>query len=272
MKSSQLAINSISTRHIDLEEAVTAYAAAGFPNVEFHLPLVKAWLEAGHSIADVRALLDANGMRAIGGFQLPVACFGDEDAISENHRSQVENATLIHELGGGTLVVGTDGPDVPSVDALPTVAAGFQRLLRQIDGLDVTIALEFNWSPLVKSLQSAVRVCELVDHPQLGVLFDPAHYYTTVTKFEDLTGSNVHWIRHVHLDDMAGKPGELSNCNSDRVLPGAGVLDLHALIGALERHGYDGYFSIEMFNDDLWALPAAGAARLCRESLAAYVD
>jgi len=270
VKDEQIAINSISTRHAGLEEAVAAYAAAGFPNVEFHLPLVKTYLDAGHTVGDVRALLDANGMRAIGGFQLPVICFGDEAAMADNRQAQVANATLIHELGGGTLVVGTDGPATPSLDALPVVADGFRILLEQIEGLDVTIALEFNWSPLVKSLQSAVRVCELVDHPQLGVLFDPAHYYTTVTKFEDLTEANVRWIRHVHLDDMADKPGELSNCNSDRVLPGSGVLDLQALIDAIEQHAYAGYFSIEMFNDDLWAMPPADAARLCRESLVAY--
>ena len=66
---------------------------------------------------------------------------------------------------------------------------------------------------------------------------------------------------------MRDKPGDLSNCNSDRVLPGEGVLDLPMLIGKLEEHGYRGYFSIEMFNDDLWALPAAEAARRCYRSL-----
>jgi len=51
------------------------------------------------------------------------------------------------------------------------------------------------------------------------------------------------------------------------VLPGQGVLDLPALIGRLEEHGYRGQFSIEMFNADLWALPAAEAARQCYQSL-----
>jgi 2-keto-myo-inositol isomerase len=51
------------------------------------------------------------------------------------------------------------------------------------------------------------------------------------------------------------------------VLPGQGILDLPALIARQEEHGYDGYFSIEMFNRDLWQLPAAEAARRCYESL-----
>ena len=71
----------------------------------------------------------------------------------------------------------------------------------------------------------------------------------------------------MHLDDMRDKPGDLSHCNDDRVLPGQGILDLPALIARLEQHGYQGYFSIEMFNRDLWQLPAAEAARRCYESL-----
>jgi len=271
VKEAQIAINSISTRHTGLEEAVTAYAEAGFPSVEFHLPLVRAYLDAGHTVADVRTLLATHGLRAIGGFHLPVMCFGEPEAMAANRRAQVENATLIHELGSGTLVVGTDGPSTPAPDALEVAASGFRQVLAQVEHLDVTVALEFNWGPLVKSLRSAVRVCEIVDHPQMGILFDPAHYYTTVTKFEDITEETVRWIRHVHLDDMANKPGDLSNCNSDRVLPGQGVLDLAALIGALESHGYDGFFSIEMFNEDLWRLPARDAATLCRESLEPYL-
>ena len=41
----------------------------------------------------------------------------------------------------------------------------------------------------------------------------------------------------------------------DRVLPGEGVLDLPEIISVLERNGYEGYFSIEMFNAGLWQLP-----------------
>ncbi len=107
-------------------------------------------------------------------------------------------------------------------------------------------------------------------HPQVGVLFDPAHWYTTPTKFEDIDQRAVRHIFHVHMDDMRDKPADLSDCNSDRVLPGQGVIDLERMIATLEGYGYTGYFSIEMFNDDLWALPAADAARQCYESLVPF--
>lgn len=267
MDTAQLAINSISTRHKDLEEALEAYSNAGFRNVEFFLPLVKDWISRGQSAAEARQLLSARDLRSIGGFETHVDCFGDGETRRANHQVHLSNASLVHELGGGTLVVGTDGPPEPSVEALDTVAETLRDLVRDMEGLDVNIALEFNWSPLVKSLRSAVAVAEKVDHPRVGVLFDPAHYFTTTTKFEDLDESTVRWIKHVHLNDMRDKPGELSDSNADRVLPGKGVLDLSSIISALEEHGYEGFFSIEMFNEDLWELPAAETARLSYESL-----
>jgi sugar phosphate isomerase/epimerase len=37
----------------------------------------------------------------------------------------------------------------------------------------------------------------------------------------------------------------------DRVLPGEDVLDLPEIISVLERNGYEGFFSIEMFSAEL---------------------
>ena len=270
MKREQVAINSVSTRQSGLEEALDAYAAAGFRNVEFVLPLVKEWVARDHSIDDVRRLLAAHDIRAVGGFETHLACFAPPEPRRANHDLLRANARLIHDLGGGTMVVGTDGPSQPLPDpraALDTIADVYGAFMRDIEDLDVTVALEFNWSPVVKSLQSAVLVAQTANHPRLGVLFDPAHYYTTPTKFEHLTAETVRWITHVHLNDMRDKPGDLSNCNSDRVLPGESVLDLPALIARLEQHHYAGLFSIEMFNADLWRLPAVEAARLCYQSL-----
>jgi 2-keto-myo-inositol isomerase len=269
MQRSQLAINSISTKHRDLPQALAAYSAAGFRNVEFHLPLVKDWITKGHTVGDVQDLLAQHQLRSIGGFETHVECFTATAAREANRSIHLKNAELIDRLGGGTLVVGTDGPPTPSVEALDTVADVFGDLAVAIEGLDVSLALEFNWSPLVRSFQSAVIVCERVRHPRVGILFDPAHYHTTPSKFEHLTAETVRWIKHVHLDDMTHKPGDLSHCNSDRVLPGEGMLDLPALIGAIEENGYGGagFFSIEMFNADLWAQPVGEASRRCYESL-----
>ena len=272
MRAEQLAVNSQCTSHRNLEEALEAYAAAGFRNAEPHLNLVKSWLDDGHTVEQTRDLFGSYGLRVVAGSQLEVACFGSPDARLPNLRANAANARLLHDLGGDKLIVGTDGPEQVSVEALDAIAFALSDLAQSIEGLEVDVALEFNWSPVVKSFPSAVRVAEKVRHPRVGVLFDPAHYHVTPTKLGDLDADAVRWIKHVHLNDMPDKPADLTHRDFDRVLPGEGLLDLPEIIATLELGGYDGFFSIEMFNADLWRLPAKEAARRCYESLLPLCD
>jgi len=276
MKRSQLAINAVSTR-AGLEASLAAYHAAGFRYVEFPLSMVREGEhppEGGHSLAGVRDLLRKYEMQCIGGFDCVVECFSPPEQRAQNHARIVDNARFLAGLGGTMMVVGTDGPQelAAVADPLGDMAGVFARVADRVADTGVTLCIEFNWSPLVKSLRAAAEIARRSGRPNVGVVFDPAHYYCTPTKLDQLTAENVAMIRHVHVDDMRDKPPELSNCNSDRVLPGQGILDLPMLLGRLERHGYEGYFSIELFNEELWAMPAAEAAKLMYDSLLYLCD
>jgi 4-hydroxyphenylpyruvate dioxygenase len=273
MKTSQLAINSVSTIRAGLEECLAAYHAAGFQNVEFVLSHVKDYLAQGHTVDDVHALLDKYQLRCIGGFETGVECFSPEEQRAKNHARILENAQLLSALGATAMVVGTDGPaDMSAVaDPVSEIAKVFAQVAKQIKPTGITLCLEFNWSPVVKSLRTAAEIARKTRMSNVGVLFDPAHYHCTPTKFDQLNAENIAFIRHVHVDDMNDKPGELSNCNSDRALPGKGCLDLKAIFGQLEKHGYKGYFSIEMFSEKLWAMPARRAAKIMYDSLLPFV-
>jgi 2-keto-myo-inositol isomerase len=272
MKADRLAINSQSTFQHNLEEALDAYAAADFRNVEPHLNLVKDWLDDGHTVDDTRRLFEERDLSLVASSQLEVMCFGSPDARLPNLRANAENVRLIRELGADKMIVGTDGPEQNSVEALDAVAHAVRNLAEFTEDLGVDIAIEFNWSPLVRSLPSAVWVAEKADHPRVGVLFDTAHYHVTPTKLADINERSVRFIKHVHLNDMPDTPADLTHRDDDRVLPGEGVLDLLGIIERLEASGYDGFFSIEMFSADLWQLPTKEAARRCYESLLPLCD
>ena len=271
MRLDQVAINAVSTRAPSLEENLAAYAAAGFKLVEFPLPSLKAWMTEGRSVAEVKALLDQFDLRCIGGFEATVTCFGDEAERAKNHDLHVANGEFLDALGGGVLVVGSDGPGDGGAPELEAIGRTLGELIERIPE-SVSLAVEFNWSPIIKSLRSAAVVAEAADHPRVGILFDLAHYHCTPSKFEDLTEAVVRRILHVHVDDMRDKPGDRCNCNSDRVLPGQGCLDVKGILARLDDFGYGGYYSIELFNDDLWAMPAAEAARLMCESMIALCE
>ena len=267
MRTEQLAINTVSTARPAFERTLKAYADAGFRRIEFTLPFLKEWLAAGsRTPQDALELLREYGLSSCGGFEAPVKAFAEPAEQEQNRALLIANAKLLDALGGGVMVVGTDGPAKPSLEALEVVGRALRELAQGIPE-SVSVALEFNWSPLVKSVRSAARAVEAAGHSRVGILFDPAHYHCTSSKFEDLTPAVVARILHVHVDDMRPKPGELSNCNADRVLPGAGALDLRRIFGRLEEHGYRGWYSLELFNEEFWKLPVEDAARQGYESL-----
>src|SRR5918997_1643323 len=236
MKTEQLAMHSLTTAHRNLEVALDAYAAAGFRNVETYLPLVKAWMEDGHTASQTKDLFGSYGVRFIASSELAVECFHASDVLLSNLRANSQNTRLIGELGGRAMIVHTDGPERVTPGSLDPITRALVDLAEATEGTGVDILVEFNASPVVRSLQSAVRVAEIADHPRVGVLSDTAHR------------------------------------DFDRVLPGEGALDLTAIISALERGGYGGFLTIELFNADLWALPAAETARRCYQSLLPLCD
>lgn len=269
MKKSQLAVNTVSTRG-DFEATLAAYAAAGFTQVEWVIPQVKGWLNAGHNLDDLKTLLARLGLRSIGGFETTVCCFGDASAQAQNHDLLVANAALLDALGGGVMVCGTDGPaEHPDVQALQAAGRVCARLVQRFPA-SVSLAIEFNWSPLVKSLKAADVLAVAAADPRVGILFDTAHYHCTPTKLEDLTPDRVSRILHVHINDMRDVPGDRAHCNADRVLPGQGILPIAAILQRLEAGGYTGPIAIEMFNQQLWDTPVTEAARQMYASLLPY--
>lgn len=258
MKTSQIAIATASTAPGEpWEEKLAAYSAAGFRRVELQLDQAKRWMTRGRRAGDLGKLLENFQLRCIGGFECPIECFSDAGRQRENHNLLVANARLLAELGGEVLVVGTDGPSENSLSALETIGAVMRKTAERFPK-SVALAVEFNWSPVVKSLRSAVGVAQAARSERVGIVFDVAHYHCTSSKLEDINHVSVPLFKHVHINDMRPKPGEHSHCNDDRVLPGSGQggLDVKGIVRRIESLGYRGYFSLELFNPELWKVPS----------------
>lgn len=259
MKRSQIALNTISLRG-EFKDIVAAVAEAGFSHIEFPLWGVEDTPET------VKQMLNDYNLNCIGGFQTCITAAPDAEA----NAPILKNAQWLSTVGNGrtTLVAGTDTPLTDLADPIASYAQTVGELAQKIAPFDVNLAIEFNWGA-VKTLAMAAEIARQSGAPNAGVLFDPAHFYCTPTKFVDLTPENVALIKHVHVDNMRRKPAEISDCNSDRTLPDdpSGILDLKELFGQIESHGYTSLFSIEMFSDELWAMSPREAAKRMFDSL-----
>lgn len=109
------------------------------------------------------------------------------------------------------------------------------------------------------------RMTDLLDieaelgEPNLGLLLDSFHWFNaehTVAELEALTNDN---IVHVHLNDAPNRSLD-GQQDFERLAPGEGIIDLVGFLGALKKTGYDGYMGVEIFSQELKALPNEEAA------------
>jgi len=126
----------------------------------------------------------------------------------------------------------------------------------------------------VNTLARARRVVEAADDPNIGLVIDAFHFHAGGSTWEMLDGLAAERLFVVHLSDAERRPrGELTD--SHRLLPGDGVVPLRDLVKRLQRIGYSGVYSIELFRPEYWTrdpLEFAQAARHKMEVLFTGAD
>jgi len=104
------------------------------------------------------------------------------------------------------------------------------------------------------SIAQAGRVIESVDHPQFGLFVDVWHIWDA-TDAPALIRKYGGKIFGVHVNDWHDP-----RAFGDRCLPGEGKIPLVELLRALQKTGYAGAYTLEIFSEthlsgSLWADP-----------------
>jgi sugar phosphate isomerase/epimerase len=82
--------------------------------------------------------------------------------------------------------------------------------------------------------------------PNVGLLLDVWHWYHAGATTGDILKAGKDGIVHVHLSDAPKLPPDQIRDN-ERLMPGAGVIDLVGFFRALKEIGYQDFVSIEVF-------------------------
>jgi sugar phosphate isomerase/epimerase len=122
----------------------------------------------------------------------------------------------------------------------------------------------------VHTLDGVLELCDAIGTPNMGVLLDAWHWYTSGGTAEDLRELTADKVILVHVNDApAGIPVD-EQVDSVRDLPGAtGVIDIATFLRALDAMGYDGPVTPEPFCSDLRAMAPADAANRVGKSMSA---
>jgi sugar phosphate isomerase/epimerase len=160
-----------------------------------------------------------------------------------------------------------------------TVVEGLRVIGEEAERAGVKVGLEpinriggEDWT-MITSISEAVDLLDDADHPALGIQFDSWHVWNTPDVLDDIERYVDRFVG-VHVADWR----EPTRGWADRVLPGDGASDLPAILGALDRGGWRGYYDLEIFSDNgafgnswpgsLWDVPCEDLARAGREAFA----
>jgi sugar phosphate isomerase/epimerase len=105
-------------------------------------------------------------------------------------------------------------------------------------------------STLIATLTTALKVIREANHPNVRPMLDCYHFWSGLSKFEDLDMLKPGELSHVHFQDTPDIPKELFAQNT-RLIPGDGIAPLERILRKLAEKGYDGALSVELFLPEL---------------------
>ena len=215
---------------------------AGFDGVE--LPIFRpSAFESGA----VRRGLEANGLHCViscalvDGFSLAT----DDEGLRRRTVTHISDVVKRAADTGARLVA---GPLYSPVGYKPgrrtdeewrRVVDGYRAIGPVLESQGVTIAVE----PLnrfethfLNTAADAVRLCDEIAHPNVGILFDTFHANIEEKNIADACRMVARHLKHVHISE------------NDRGIPGTGHVPFADVIQVLREIGYDGWLNIESFS------------------------
>jgi 2-keto-myo-inositol isomerase len=112
---------------------------------------------------------------------------------------------------------------------------------------DMSLRIEFlRTSPFISTLPTILKITRAAAHPNVAPMLDCYHYWSGLSKLEDLDLIHPGEIGHVHFQDVPDIPREMLDLTT-RIIPGDGVSPLTRILGKLSEKGYAGPLSVELF-------------------------
>lgn len=253
-------LNGATTMPYRLDEDVRCAAEAGFVGLEIWVAKLRSYVE-NRPLEELKTALDAAGLAvpALCAYGLPLEGEGRSQAIAALRR----DLTTARTLGAGGLVICLGGPPAGKgrADGVREAGAILRDLAPEAWAHQVRLILEpLGNHPLVPGPLEALEVIEAAGGaPSLALLVDTFHLFKSGVPPAALRQVPCERLALVHVNDCAADRAIATD--KHRLYLGEGKLPLPETMAALRSIGFNGYLSVEIFNDAYWQRPAAEIGR-----------
>jgi sugar phosphate isomerase/epimerase len=246
----QLAMHQNTSRGAGFRGSLEGWARAGIRFVEITDVLLDGFLE-NDTLEGARKLVDDLGLTPVSAAAvLPdVWIPGPARAASlETWRKRCEQFKFL----------GLEKIYTPSITSRPVTPEDFAATPDCVGEVgevarahELTAMIEFaRTSTHLATLPSTLRVIREAAHPSVRPMLDFFHFWSGLSKFEDLDLLAPGELAHVHFQDLLDGPRELIN-NDSRLIPGDGIAPVVPILRKLAEKEYAGPLSVELFRAEL---------------------
>ena len=253
-----------------LEAKLSAMQQAGFSQV-----MLMARDLVGHpgGVTEAVKVIHASGLRPTG-FQV----LRDFEGLSGHlHSYKVDIAKSMLEMcaaTGSKVLLVCSSTSRHATEDLDHIARDLRKLAMLALPLGIQVAFEaLSWGRSVNEFTTAWDVVCRADCPNLGIGLDSFHIFAAKTSLDAIEDLDPEKIFLVQLSDFMWNETptfeeRMTTARTFRVFPGEGVHseDLADLVIRLDRIGYRGDYSFEVFNDDYQQLPLSTVAERAKKS------
>ncbi|MGD9589485.1 MAG: sugar phosphate isomerase/epimerase family protein [Pyrinomonadaceae bacterium] len=251
----KLAINGATTMTADLETDVRSAAAAGFELVELRSNKLYDYLET-KTVDDLQALLAETGIGVLSINTLEhITWRSDEDyaAIKE----ECAKLSEISQAIGCPYVLSVPGALRQGPKTEEETIEESVRVLNELADIaepyGVKIGFEFlgEAGNSVTTLDLGSKIVDLVGRDSVGNVIDTYHFYAGGSSWDALENLDPAKLFIFHINGAEDLPKDQLN-DSKRLYPGEGTLPIAEMKVVLDKIGYDGPASVEIFRPEYW--------------------
>jgi sugar phosphate isomerase/epimerase len=246
----QLAIHQNTSRAAGYRGSLEGWARAGIRYVEINDGLLDRFLESD-TLAGAGRVMSDNGLT-------PVSAVATLQDIWIPGPARAQSLETFRRRCGQYAALGLQRIYTPSLTnrevtredfaATPDCIAEVGEIARQSD---LTAMIEFTrTSTHLATLTSSVLAIRAAEHPNVRPMLDFFHFWSGLSKFEDLDMLRPGELAHAHFQDLLDAPRELTD-NNYRLIPGDGIAPVVQIIRKLDEKGFGGALSVELFRPEI---------------------
>ena len=242
--------STISGQKLGIEKYIDIAARAGYECIEPWIGDMKAYMDNGGTLRNLKKLLDDSKVRPINAIGFAPWMSDDDGQRKAGFIQMREEMEIMAALGCPRIAAPAAG--VRSSPDLFKVGQRYRELLALGRETGVMPQLEIWGASVFFHIGQAMMAIAVANDPDVRILPDVYHLYRGDSGFENLKMVDGKMIEVFHMNDYPGDIAREKMEDKDRIYPGDGIAPLKQIIADLKAMDGEKFLSLELFNRDYW--------------------